>query len=161
MNFDSHHAALLFDALPPLIKVPGASPQAAVLRWALEQLASGCVVRVPAALVSTHLVHLMLVQILRIHLGALSCGAPAGWLSALADPRIGAALGAIHAEPGRGWTLEALARVAGVSRTVFAQRFKALAGTTVNYLTRWRMHTAAERLRSGDEHFRHRVFAGL
>ena len=76
--------------------------------------------------------------------------------------RIGAALGAIHAEPGRGWTLEALARVAGVSRTVFAQRFKALAGTTVmNYLTRWRMHTAAERLRSGDEHFRHRVFAGL
>ena len=95
----------------------------------------------------------MLVQILRIHLGALSCGAPAGWLSALADPRIGAALGAIHAEPGRGWTLEALARVAGVSRTSLrAQRFKALAGTTVmNYLTRWRMHTAAERLRSGDE----------
>ena len=104
----------------------------------------------------------MLVQILRIHLGALLCGAPAGWLSALADPRIGAALGAIHAEPGRGWTLEALARVAGVSRTVFAQRFKALAGTTVmNYLTRWRMHggrTAAQRRR---EHFRHRVFAGL
>lgn len=153
VNFDSHHAALLFDALPPLIKVPGASPQAAVLRWALEQLASE--LRSPGpggALVSTHLVHLMLVQILRIHLGALSCGAPAGWLSALADPRIGAALGAIHAEPGRGWTLEALARVAGVSRTVFAQRFKALAGTTVmNYLTRWRMHTAAERLRSGDE----------
>ena len=49
VNFDSHHAALLFDALPPLIKVPGASPQAAVLRWALEQLASSCVVRVPAA----------------------------------------------------------------------------------------------------------------
>lgn len=124
-----------------------------MLRWALEQLASE--LRSPGpggALVSTHLVHLMLVQILRIHLGALSCGAPAGWLSALADPRIGAALGAIHAEPGRGWTLEALARVAGVSRTVFAQRFKALAGTTVmNYLTRWRMHTAAERLRSGDE----------
>ena len=164
VNFDSHHAALLFDALPPLIKVPGASPQAAVLRWALEQLASE--LRSPGpggALVSTHLVHLMLVQILRIHLGALSCGAPAGWLSALADPRIGAALGAIHAEPGRGWTLEALARVAGVSRTVFAQRFKALAGTTVmNYLTRWRMHTAAgtaaQRRR---EHFRHRVFAGL
>ena len=122
VNFDSHHAALLFDALPPLIKVPGASPQAAVLRWALEQLASE--LRSPGpggALVSTHLVHLMLVQILRIHLGALSCGAPAGWLSALADPRIGAALGAIHAEPGRGWTLEALARVAGVSRTVFAR----------------------------------------
>ena len=163
MNFDSHHAALLFDALPPLIKVPGASPQAAVLRWALEQLASE--LRSPGpggALVSTHLVHLMLVQILRIHLGALSCGAPAGWLSALADPRIGAALGAIHAEPGRGWTLEALARVAGVSRTVRA----ALQGAGGNHgdeLPDALAHahggrTAAQRRR---EHFRHRVFAGL
>ena len=58
----------------------------------------------------------------------------------------------MHADPVRHWTLEALARVAGVSRTVFAQRFKALVGrTAMDYLTRWRMLVAADRLRAGGE----------
>jgi AraC-like DNA-binding protein len=58
----------------------------------------------------------------------------------------------MHADPAHPWTLEALARVAGVSRTVFAQRFKALVGSTVmDYLTRWRMLQAADRLNSGSE----------
>ena len=54
--------------------------------------------------------------------------------------------------PARHWTLEELARIAGLSRTIFAQRFKRLVGaTTIHYLTRWRMLIAADRLRDGHE----------
>ncbi|WP_236872185.1 helix-turn-helix transcriptional regulator [Burkholderia stabilis] len=97
---------------------------------------------------SNHLLHLMLVQVLRLHLAA----SPEGWFMALSDRRISAAIGAIHSEPARHWTLEELARIAGLSRTVFAQRFKHLVGaTTIHYLTRWRMLIAADRLRVGRE----------
>ena len=49
VNFDSHHAALLFDALPPLIKVPGASPQPPCCAGRWSSWPRSCVVRVPAA----------------------------------------------------------------------------------------------------------------
>lgn len=151
-DFSGSHAAVLFDALPPIVNIPKASSQAEVLRWALDQWA--CELRDPqpgAALMSVHLAHLMLVQVLRLFLTA-SADLPQGWFRALTDRPVGAAIGAMHAEPARPWTLAALARVAGVSRTVFAQRFKALAGSTaMDYLTRWRMLMAADRLRSGGE----------
>jgi AraC-like DNA-binding protein len=58
----------------------------------------------------------------------------------------------MHDEPGHPWTLEKLARRAGMSRTVFALRFKEVVGeTATEYLTRWRMLLAAERLARGDE----------
>ncbi|MFT3721071.1 AraC family transcriptional regulator [Pseudorhodoferax sp.] len=151
-DFSGSHAAVLFDALPPIVNIPRASSQAEVLRWSLDQWASE--LRDPrpgGALMSIHLAHLMLVQVLRLFLAA-SSEVPKGWFLALKDRQIGAAIGAMHAEPARSWTLEELARVAGVSRTVFAQRFKALAGhTAMDYLTRWRMLVAADRLGSGDE----------
>lgn len=147
--FSGDHAALPFDALPPLVSVPRASSQAEVLRWSLDQLTAELRDPQPGgALVSNHLLHLMLVQVLRLHLAAT----PAGWFMALSDRRIGAAISAIHAEPARHWTLDELARIAGLSRTVFAQRFKRLVGaTTIHYLTRWRMLIAADRLRARHE----------
>lgn len=58
----------------------------------------------------------------------------------------------MHADPAHPWTLEGLARIAGISRTVFAQRFKSLVGrTAMGYLTRWRMLVAADRLRTSNE----------
>ncbi|THF65956.1 AraC family transcriptional regulator [Pseudothauera nasutitermitis] len=151
-DFSGNHAAVLFDALPPIINIPKASSQAEILRWSLDQLTSELHHPQPgSALLSTHLVHLMLVQVLRLFL-ASSSELPKGWFLALTDKRIGAAIGAMHAEPARAWTLESLARIAGVSRTVFAQRFKALVGTTaMDYLARWRMLIAADRLRDGKD----------
>jgi AraC-like DNA-binding protein len=97
---------------------------------------------------------MMLVQALRLHLaesaGALRAGP--SWLAALADPPLHGAIAAMHEEPGHPWTLEKLARRAGMSRTVFALRFKEVVGeTATEYLTRWRMLLAAERLSAGDE----------
>lgn len=64
-----------------------------------------------------------------------------------ADPRIGRALAIIHREWDRDWTVEALAREAGMSRTRFATRFHALLGTTpIAYLSDWRLQRAASLL---------------
>ena len=151
-DFSGNHAAVLFDALPPMLHIPGASAQAEVLRWSLDQFTSELRQQQPGGtLMSTHLAHLMLVQALRLFLQTAS-DVPQGWFLALTDRQISPAIGAIHAEPDRSWTLEQLARIAGISRTVFAQRFKALVGSTVmDYLTRWRMLLAADRLRQGGE----------
>lgn len=67
----------------------------------------------------------------------------------IGDPQIRRALLAIHERPEEEWTLESLARHAGLSRSVFAQRFKTLLDQTpVDYLTRIRMARATRLLRS-------------
>jgi AraC-like DNA-binding protein len=72
----------------------------------------------------------------------------AGWLTALRDPRLGAALAAIHGEPERPWTLGGLARRAGLSRSVFAERFHDRLGVPpMTYLAHWRLRLAARWLR--------------
>ena len=66
---------------------------------------------------------------------------------ALADKRLGAAIGAIHADPARRWTLQALAERAGMSRSTFALKFKQKVGKSpMEYVTQWRMRLAADRL---------------
>lgn len=84
-----------------------------------------------------------------------------GVLAGIAEPRLHRALGALHAEPERAWTLEALARTAGMSRTAFAAEFQRRLGTTaMGYLLRWRMRRAAEMLHddaASVEEIAHRV----
>ncbi|WP_180899083.1 helix-turn-helix transcriptional regulator [Martelella soudanensis] len=102
--------------------------------------------RAGSSLMAQQLSHMILVQALRLHVEEQGAD-ETGWLAALADPHIGPSIRAIHAEPARAWTSETLARQVGVSRTVFAQRFKRKVGTTpIAYLTRWRMMLAGERL---------------
>ncbi|KAF1039981.1 MAG: RCS-specific HTH-type transcriptional activator RclR [Burkholderia lata] len=150
--FSGNHAAVLFDALPHIINIPRASSHAEVLRWSLDQLVTELHTPQPGGvLMSTYLAHVMLVQVLRLFLGT-SNALPKGWFLALTDRHISLAIGAMHAQPDRAWTLEELAEVALISRTVFAQRFKALVGSTaMDYLARWRMLMAAGRLRDGTE----------
>ncbi|MGW4353746.1 AraC family transcriptional regulator [Nocardia sp. NPDC004582] len=77
--------------------------------------------------------------------------ADSGWVAALRDPDIHAALAAMHSEPGAPWTVQSLAARAGLSRSVFAQRFTATLGTgPLTYLTWWRMTCAAKLLRDTD-----------
>jgi len=72
-----------------------------------------------------------------------------GFLAALKDERVARALAALHRKPGAGWRVDTLAREAGMSRTVFAERFAALLGRTpMQYLAAWRMHLADEMLRA-------------
>jgi AraC-like DNA-binding protein len=151
-SFEGDHTASLFDALPAVLHVHDASAQAAVLRWALEQLADELKARPPGgALMAEHLSQIMLLQVLRLWLSSEGPKAP-GWLGALADPRLARAIGAMHANPGRKWALAELANIAGMSRTSFAERFRNVVGQTpLDYLIHWRMRLAADRLRRTDE----------
>ena len=100
-------------------------------------------------LIAEHLAQALLIEALRLHLAEHSPRST-GWLFALADQRMRAAIGAMHAEPGRKWTLAALAKVAGMSRSSFAVRFKDTVGEpAMDYLTRWRMMLASDRLANG------------
>jgi AraC-like DNA-binding protein len=74
-----------------------------------------------------------------------------GWVAALHDPAVAAALRAIHGDPSRQWTVEELGAQARLSRAAFARRFTHLVGQPpLTYLTWWRMTTAARLLRTSD-----------
>ena len=68
----------------------------------------------------------------------------------LAHPKLARALTRLHERPGQAWTLDAMAREAGMSRSAFAAEFKAtLATTPAEYLLRWRVSLAQTMLRDG------------
>jgi AraC-like DNA-binding protein len=148
VRLDRSSGGLLADVLPPLIHVKAASLHATVLRWLLDQLVREPAAELPgAALASAQLAQLLFVHILRVHLetsGVLATG----WLRAVADQRLAPALRLMHAEPGRSWQLEELAKAAAMSRTTFAHHFKTAAGVPpLTYLTEWRMRLAERALR--------------
>jgi AraC-like DNA-binding protein len=70
-----------------------------------------------------------------------------GWLFALADRQMGAAITAMHEDPAYPWTLQELAERVDMSRSTFALKFKETVGKSpMEYLTRWRMLLAGDRL---------------
>jgi AraC-like DNA-binding protein len=145
-DFDGDHAEILLSVLPPVVHIRNEADKAA-LRWCLERLMLELREPQPGgALIGEHLAHMLLVQALRLHM-AEGSGGGVGWLFALADKPMSAAINAMHQDPGRRWTLQALAACAGMSRTTFAQTFKARVGQSpMAYLTRWRMLLAGHRL---------------
>jgi len=150
-QFDNEVSGLLLHHLPPLICLGARDRGAPVLASVLQLLALETGESQPGAAVAREsLAVLVLVQMLRVYLE--QAAQPEGWLGALADPRIGAALSRLHGDLARRWTVEDLAAEAGMSRTAFAQRFKRLVGSPpLDYLGRWRMTVARAALRSGEE----------
>jgi AraC family transcriptional regulator, alkane utilization regulator len=97
------------------------------------------------------MMELLFVEVLRRHVSRLPTDST-GWLAALNDAVVGRALALVHADPARKWTAEDLAREAGSSRTVLAERFNALLGRPpIDYVTSWRIQLAADRLRNGGD----------
>jgi AraC-like DNA-binding protein len=145
-GFAGMHAELLLGMLPPIVHIR-AEASRAELRWSIDRLMRELREPLPgSALIAEHLAQALLIEALRLHLAEHS-HKNTGWLFALADKQMRAVIAAMHAEPGRKWTLEALARVAGMSRSSFAVRFKDTVGEpAMDYLTRWRMMVASDRL---------------
>ncbi|MER7458177.1 AraC family transcriptional regulator [Micromonospora sp. NPDC126480] len=149
-TFTERARALLLDGLPPVIHVPATTPEAATVRWAISEIDSELrAVPLGGTLVAEHLALVMLIRILRLHLAR---GGGVGWLAGLADPVLAPALRAMHARPAHPWTVAELARVAAVSRSTLAARFREVVGQgPLEYLTRWRIELAADRVRRGDD----------
>jgi AraC-like DNA-binding protein len=144
--FTGGHAGILLGVLPPIVHIQTESDKAA-MRWSLERMRQELREPQPGGfLVAQQLAYMMLVQALRLHLAEGSRGG-VGWLFALADKQMSAAITAMHDDPAHGWTLQELAARVGMSRSTFALRFKQTVGESpMEYLTRWRMLLAGDRL---------------
>ena len=149
--FTGGHADMLLQLLPPIVHIRSESGKA-TMRWSLERMREELHDPQPGgSLITQQLACMMLVQALRLHLND-QAGNSRGWLRALADKHMGVAIASLHNEPGRQWTLQLLSERVGLSRSILALRFREIVGTTpMEYLTRWRMLLAADRLKNSTE----------
>ncbi len=144
------NAHMLVDALPPFVRIPAEEAGAlrAVTQLLVDEVRSAHAGR---SLALNQLAQLVLTYALRWLDADGRSPARTGWLGALADSRIGAALRHIHDSVEPGTSLPKLARVAGMSRTAFAARFQQLVGQSpIAYAIQWRMALAKDALRATD-----------
>ena len=132
----------LLAALPPVVHVRAGGRLGRVVQLLVEEVDADEPGQQTAL---DRLLDLLLVHVLRAHF-ALRPAPP--WYAGMADPVVGPALRALHADPARAWTVQSLAEVAGLSRAAFARRFALLVGEPpLTYLTGWRMALAQDALR--------------
>lgn len=144
----------LFDprlqAFPPVFVVsPPAGPAREWVRTSIEfAMQQTTQVAADRFVGPTGLPELLLVEILRLHLANVPA-AEQGWIHAIRDPVLAPALAAIHGAPHRRWTVTQLAGEARVSDSLLDERFRTVLGLApIRYLAGWRMHLAADLLRS-------------
>jgi len=141
----------LLEALPRALLIPiGDGPASAALRELLRMgVRESSGERPGSGSLLAKLSELMLVEALRRHVETLPPDGK-GWLAGVRDAQVGRALALLHHDPGRGWTVDELAREVALSRSALAERFAALVGEPpIQYLMRWRLALAAHMLRSG------------
>ena len=140
----------LVRALPPIISVGAGAPGEESIQSSLRLLAAEARHARPGGeAVITRLADIIVIQALRAWIES-DPAARTGWLGALRDPHIGRAIGLVHEDPARDWTVAALAGELSMSRSAFAARFTELVGEpAMQYVTRWRMHVAYAALQDG------------
>jgi AraC-like DNA-binding protein len=145
---DARLARLLLAGLPPLVRVNVRGSNAgtwleASVRYALAEARSP---RPGGAGVLAKLAEVLFIEVLRLYMNEQGEGRT-GWLAGVGDRIVGAALNELHQRPAHAWTLDELARTAGSSRSVLAERFQQLVGSSpMQYLTQWRMLLASNLL---------------
>jgi AraC-like DNA-binding protein len=150
MACDARLAQMLLTGLPSLVRTNVRGSNAGVwleasVRYALAEARSP---RPGGAGVLAKLAEVLFIEVLRLYMNEVHEGGT-GWLAGVSDRIVGAALNSLHKDPARAWTLEELARAAGTSRSVLAERFQQLVGSSpMQYLTQWRMMLAANLLRN-------------
>ena len=148
-RFDRREAHPLLELLPPLIHLrPAETPASEWLEATLRFLSWETRESKPGTeTIVSRLTDVVFVQVLRAWIESLPEG-QGGWMGALRDRQVGAALALVHRSPEREWTNAVLAEAVGMSRSRFAARFTALVGEPpLAYVTRWRLETAAALLR--------------
>ena len=141
--FESPDAALLVSLLPALVHVRDAERLSVLVKLVAEESSQQ---RSGRDLVLSRLVEVLLVEALR---WTSSENAPPGLLRGLADARIARAVREMHGNAARSWTVEQLAKKAGLSRSAFFEHFTRTVGVApMEYLLAWRMAVAKDLLRT-------------
>src|SRR5580693_7375722 len=152
LSFDEASLKPITQLLPTFILMKADQARTLALHNTVQALASEMAEQAPGSeVVATRLAEVLVIQLLRAHI-ASGPKRNKGWLRAIFDPQIGAALSAIHDKVNTPWTVESLAEAAGMSRSAFAPRFKELLGQTpLEYITEWRMQKAMRLLQRRDK----------
>jgi AraC-like DNA-binding protein len=153
LYFEKPTLKLIAQLLPKLILIKAEQAHSLALHATLQLLATEMSDQAPGSeVVANRLAEVLFIQAIRAHVASgADCRNP-GWLRAIFDPQIGAAVKAIHQNVDRPWTVESLADAAGMSRSAFALRFKELLGQgPVEYVTEWRMQKAVQLLQERDK----------
>ena len=146
---DSRPFNPLIEALPPVIKADDPSGAGWLGQFIRFSVTEATEKRAGGEAVLTKLSELMFIDVVRRYIATLPSD-NAGWLAGLRDPMVGKALTLIHDKPAHDWTIESLAKQAGLSRSVLAERFTAVVGMPpMHYLANWRMQIASGLLSSG------------
>jgi AraC-like DNA-binding protein len=150
LGFEDSSVHPLLQLMPEVLLVRGAEAADPSLVMLLETMAAEIAAqRIGGATVMARLADTIITRVIRGWVETRS-GDTTGWLTAIRDPQIGRALAAIHRRPEHAWSVTALADVAGMSRSLFSERFTAVVGASpAQYVTRWRMHLARTWLRAG------------
>jgi len=138
--------------LPPVIVERARGPDSSALVAAMTRqiVAEADAARPGAEALLSRVMELLFIETVRREFARMPAEKQ-GWLRAFDDPVVGRALGFLHAAPERRWTVEELAREAGASRSVLADRFRDLIGEPpMHYLQGWRLQLAADRLDAGE-----------
>lgn len=142
--FDLHSLRGMISALPGRIHIRSAEGAG----W-LDGIVPFLMVEVTddepgAALMISRIIDVIVIRTLRTW---VQRGGTTGWLGGLSDARIARALKAIHERPLPRWGVEALADVAGMSRSSFCERFTSLVGRSpLRYQNEWRLTLARDML---------------
>jgi AraC-like DNA-binding protein len=151
LGCDSRPFNPLLEALPPILHVRGASAVRSgwlqdFMRFAVMEASEK---RAGGGGILSKLGELMFIELVRNYVESLPDDSR-GWLGALRDRHVGRGLNLLHAQPTKSWTLDLLAKEAGLSRSSFAERFTNFVGIPpMQYLQRWRLQMAASRLCEG------------
>ena len=149
-TFDPTNADLLTGLVPRRAEILSHNPTGPRLHHLLALIRDeSSSERAGQGLVLERLLEVLLVEAIR-QAPAAGVVAEPGLLTGLGDPQLAKALNAMHGDLRRPWTVERAARVAGLSRSAFAERFTAVVGLSpMDYLLRLRMALAKDRLRFG------------
>jgi AraC-like DNA-binding protein len=147
-RFDRANGALLTRLLPKVIHVRREDKGSTRLRRIVELIGDEATSARPGRdQILERLVQVLLIEALRYR-PAATTKQEQGLLAGLADAALARPLRGIHDDVARRWTVAELARSAGMSRAVFAERFARTVGMPpMQYLVEWRMAVAKDLLR--------------
>ncbi len=144
-EFESPDAALLVPLLPRWVHVQGERRLAMLMQLVGDESRAD---RPAREMVMARLLEVLLIEALR---STASTAASPGLVRGLSDARLALALRGMHARPADAWSVERLAREAGLSRSAFFERFSRAVGVApMGYLQAWRMALAKRLLRQRD-----------
>ena len=141
---------VFLSGLPPLFKVgirnyPSGQWLENSIRFSVNEADAS---RPGGEAVLAKLSEVLFVETLRAYIASLP-PEQTGWLAGARDAEVGQVLALMHRSPAHPWTIAVLAKEAGMSRSVLAERFRHyLDQAPMAYLTRWRLQLGAQMLAS-------------